>query len=80
LFDKLASVVFANENHNHKENVILYGGDKMNTITLNQSQHLKKQTKFVKERIKSDTKEDAKKRLIDAGILNSKGEITKHYK
>lgn len=55
------------------------GSDFMNTIALQQSQHLKKQAKFVKDKIKNNTKEEAQKRLIEAGILDKKGNLFTRY-
>lgn len=43
------------------------------------NEHLRKQKEFVDEKIKNNTKESAKQRLIEAGILDKDGKMCKRY-
>lgn len=51
----------------------------MNTITLQKNEHLRKQKEFIDEKIRNNTEEAARKRLIEAKILDKDGKLNKRY-
>ena len=48
-------------------------------VAMPKSEHLKKQKEFVDDLIKNNTKESAKQRLIEAGIMDKDGKMRKPY-
>jgi len=51
----------------------------MKTISQQKNEHLRKQKKYVDDKIKNNTEEAAKKRLIEAKILDKDGKLNKRY-